>query len=141
MSVTTTLHINFRGDAKPALEFYHSVFGGDLTLVPYGDAPAGQGPDQGDQIIWGQVLSPNGFHIMAFDVRDSQSWSRGEIPFFVSLRGTDADETTGFWNALAESEGATIVEPFGPSAFSPLYGMVTDRFGVTWVVDVAVAWA
>lgn len=141
MSVTTTLHINFRGDAKPALEFYQSVFGGELTLVPYGDAPAGQGPEQSEHIIWGQVAAPNGFHIMAFDVRDGQQWDAGTIPFFVSIRGTDADEVTERWNALARSEGATVDQPFGPSAFSPLYGMVTDRFGVTWVVDVAVAWS
>ena len=140
MSITSTLHINFRGDAKEALEFYHSVFGGDLTVVPYGDAPLGQGAGQAEDVVWGQVLAPNGFHIMAFDVRDAQSWNPGEIPFFVSLRSTDADEITGFWNALADSEGATVDEAFGPSVFSPLYGKVTDRFGVTWVVDQMVAW-
>lgn len=71
---------------------------------------------------------------MAYDVRDSQSWNPGEIPFFHSLRGTDAEEITGYWKAL--SERATIDEPIGPAVFSPLYGKLTNRFGVTWIIDV-----
>ncbi|WP_123732629.1 hypothetical protein [Rathayibacter sp. PhB152] len=43
--------------------------------------------------------------------------------------------------ALAESEGAVVHVPFGPSVFSPLYGELTDRFGVTWIIDVVVPWA
>jgi PhnB protein len=42
--------------------------------------------------------------------------------------------------ALAESEGVTIHVPFGPSVFSPLYGKLTDRFGVSWIIDVVAPW-
>ena len=134
MSVTSTLHVNFRGNAREALEFYHSVFGGDLVIAPYGDVPAGQGAGQSDQVAWGQVEAPNGFRVMAYDVQDGRSWDPGEIPFYHALRGTDADEITGYWDALAR--GATIEEPLGPAVFSPLYGKLTDRFGVTWIIDV-----
>ena len=137
MTVTTTLHVNFRGNARQALEFYHSIFGGDVVLVPYGDAAAGQS----EQIVWGQVLAPNGFHLMAYDVQEAKSWDPGVIPFYLALRGTDPDEITTLWNALAQSDGAVVDEPFGPSEFSPLYGKVTDRFGVTWIIDVMVAWS
>ncbi|RZT84742.1 PhnB protein [Pseudonocardia sediminis] len=134
MAITNTLHINFRGDAREALEFYHSVFGGDIIAVPYGDMPSGQGPGQADQIVWGQVSAPNGFQVMAYDVQDSLSWNPGENPFYHALRGTDAEEITGYFKAL--SEGATILVPLGPAVFSPLYGKLTDRFGVTWIIDV-----
>jgi PhnB protein len=43
MSVTTTTHLNFRGEARAALEFYQRVFGGDLTVISYRDA--GAAPD------------------------------------------------------------------------------------------------
>ncbi|MCV7431670.1 VOC family protein [Mycolicibacterium bacteremicum] len=138
MTLSSTLHINFRGNARKALEYYHSVFGGDIILAPYGDVPAGQGPGQADQIAWGQVSAPNGFRVMAYDVQDSKSWNPGEIPFYHSLRGSDAEEITRYWNAL--SEGSTIDEPLGPSQFSPLYGKLTDRFGVTWIIDVVPAY-
>lgn len=85
--------------------------------------------------MWGQVTSPDGFRIMAYDVPSSQPWSPGTAPFFVSVRGRDADEITGYWKRL--SEGSTVVVELGPAGWAPLYGMLTDPFGVTWVLDVA----
>lgn len=133
MSITTTVHLNFRGNARAALAFYQSVFGGDQTLVTYADAHAVTNPDEADQIMWGQVASDDGFHVMAYDVPSSKDWNPGTIPFFVSLRITDADVLTQRWEKLIE--GGTVISPLAPSGFSPLYGMVKDAFGVTWVAD------
>ena len=135
MSINVTNHLNFRGDARAALEFYRSVFGGDLALVTYQDAHNVQDPSEADQVMWGQVAAANGFRVMAYDVPSRTSWNPGEIPFFVSVRGDAADEITRHWEKL--SEGATIVQPLAPSGWTPLYGMLKDRFGVTWVLDVA----
>jgi PhnB protein len=138
MTIKSVVHLNFRGDAREALAFYHSVFGGDQMLITYKDAHGVQNLSEADQIIWGQVASEEGFHIMAYDVPSATAWNPGEIPFFVSVRGDDAAQLTGFWEKL--SKGGTIKQPFGPSGFSPLYGMVQDPFGVTWVVDLQVAY-
>ena len=70
---------------------------------------------------------------MAYDVPSATPWNPGEIPFFVSVRGDTAEQLSRYWEKL--SEGSAIVQPLGPSGFSPLYGMVKDRFGVTWVLD------
>jgi PhnB protein len=139
MTIKSVTHLNFRGDARTALAFYHSVFGGDQMLITYADAHAVTNPAEADQIIWGQVAAENGFHIMAYDVPAAKSWNAGEIPFFVSVRGDNADEISSYWTKL--SKGGTIVQPLGPSGFSALYGMVKDPFGVTWVVDVQAAYA
>ncbi len=138
MTIKSVVHLNFRGNARAALDFYHSVFGGDQMLITYADAHAVQKPAEADQIIWGQVASADGFHVMAYDVPSAQAWNPGEIPFFVSVRGDDADQLTGLWSKL--SAGGTIKQAFGPSGFSPLYGMVSDLFGVTWVVDLQVTY-
>jgi PhnB protein len=138
MSLQTTTHLNFRGDAREALEFYQSVFGGDLVTVTYADAGAVQDPAEADQVMWGQVAAPNGFRVMAFDVPAARPWDRGEAPFFVSVRTADAAELEPYWARLAE--GSTVLVDLGPAAWAPLYGMLTDRFGVTWVLDVAVAY-
>ena len=135
MSINVTNHLNFRGDARAALEFYRSVFGGDLAIVTYQDAHHVQDPSEADQVMWGQVAAANGFRVMAYDVPSRTSWNPGEIPFFVSVRGDAADEITRYWEKL--SEGATIAQPLAPSGWTPLYGMLKDRFGVTWVLDVA----
>lgn len=134
MTIKTTTHLNFRGQAREALAFYQSVFGGRQLLFTYADAHAVTDPAEADQVIWGEVASEDGFHVMAFDVPASRPWDKGTIPVFVSVRGDDADEVTGYWARLGE--GATVIQPLGPVGFSPLYGMVRDRFGITWVLDV-----
>jgi PhnB protein len=134
MTIVTTTHLNFRGDARGALEFYQSVFGGDITLVSYQDAQNVQDPSEADQITWGQVMGDNGFHVMAYDVPVRMSWEQGQNSFFVSIRGTSADEITSCWKGL--SEGATVVQELAPAGWAPLYGMLKDRFGVVWVLDV-----
>ncbi|GAA0924217.1 VOC family protein [Virgisporangium ochraceum] len=139
MSISTTAHINLRGTAREALEFYRSVFGGDLVAATYADAGAAQDPAEADQIIWGQVTSPDGFRIMAFDVPAARPWNPGEHAYYVSVRGTDAGEVTAYWKKL--SDGSTVLQDLAPSGWSPLYGMLTDRFGVTWVLDVAVGYS
>jgi PhnB protein len=139
MSVKTTPHLNFRGDARAALDFYHSVFGGHLMAVTYRDAGAAQRPEEADQIMWGQVAGENGFRVMAYDVPESLAWEPGAIPFFVSVRGDSEDELKGYWDSLAA--GATVIQPLGPAGWSPLYGMLKDRFGVTWVLDIEVAYS
>ena len=135
MTITTTTHLNFRGDARAALELYRSVFGGEITLVTYQDAHAAQDPAEADQIMWGQVRSDDGFQVMAYDVPVRLPYEQGVNPVFVSVHGTDADEITAYWKGLCE--GATVVQELAPAGWSPLYGMLRDRFGVVWVLDVA----
>ena len=84
MTVQTTTHLNFRGQAREALGFYASVFGGEQTIVTYGDLGAAQDPGQAAQVIWGQVVSPDGFRVMAFDVQPAKPWQPGENAFYVS---------------------------------------------------------
>ena len=142
--ITTTTHLNFRGDARAALEFYQSVFGGQIAAITFADAHNVQSEgglaaaDEAHQIMWGQVSGDNGFRVMAYDVPSALSYDAGDKPVFVSVRGDAEEEIAGFWERL--SDGATVVQPLGPSGWTPLYGMLTDRFGVTWVLDVAVAY-
>lgn len=135
MSITATAHINFRGDAREALEFYQSVFGGDLSIATYADIRSVEDPAQADQVAFGRLAAPNGFDIMAYDVQPSKPYSPGENAFYITLQGTDAEEIKTLWDALGNGADA-ILTPLAPAAFAPLYGMVTDRFGVTWIVGV-----
>lgn len=135
MTVSVTNHLNFRGDARAALEFYQSVFGGDITIVTYKDAQNVQNPSEANQVMWGQVAAKNGFRVMAYDVPSRMPWDQGKNAFFVSVRGDSDKEITALWEKL--SAGATVAQPLAPSGWAPLYGMLEDRFGITWVLDVA----
>ncbi|MCY1143693.1 VOC family protein [Actinoplanes sp. Pm04-4] len=134
MSVTTTAHINSRGQAREMLHFYAQAFRGEVTIATYTDIHAVEDPGQADQVAWGQVVASNGFRVMAYDVQPSKPFDAGENAYYLALRGDDATEIRRMWDGLAD--GATVLTSLGPAPFAPLYGMLTDRFGVTWIVDV-----
>ncbi|OZM77441.1 VOC family protein [Pseudonocardia sp. MH-G8] len=151
MSVNAVAHLNFHGEAREALEFYRSVFGGETTVATYGDFGAPEDAPGAEKVVFGQVVAPNGFRVMAYDVPGADG-PQGPAPatrrehgttvtterFFLSLRGETVEEVGGFWEGLA-AEG-TVIEAFGPSPWAPGFGMVTDRFGITWVLDVAASY-
>lgn len=146
MSITTTTHLNFAGDARAALEFYQSVFGGQTTVASYGDFGMPAELPGADRVVFGQLESADGFRVMAYDVpvgspephrgstRRDGGVTHSDESCFVSVRGDSLSEVQGYWAGL--SEDASIVEEFAASAWSPGFGMLTDRFGVTWILDV-----
>ncbi|SER02653.1 VOC family protein [Microlunatus flavus] len=134
MALTTTTHLNFDGDARAALDFYGQVFGAEPVVVTYAMAHSADQVDDPERVIFGQVETAAGFRVMAYDVQHGRAYDPGQHPFYVSVRADSEDEARGIWDRL--SVEATVVTPFGPSMWSPAYGMATDRFGVTWFVDV-----
>ena len=134
MPIKTVTHINLRGQARQALEFYHSIFGGDKAMTTYRQMGNVQDASDADNIVWGQVASDNGFSIMAYDVPSGMPWNQGENAFFISLRGDTAQEVAAYWEKL--SDGAKIVQALAPAPWTALYGMLKDKFGIVWVVDV-----
>ena len=133
-SVSAVIHLNFRGHAREALGFYQSVFGGEVALVSYKEAHSVTDEAEADQVMWGQVAADNGFRVMAYDVPSHTPWNPGQNAFLVALQAQTAGELSAYWDKL--SEGATVTAPLAPSQWSPLFGMLTDRFGVNWVLSV-----
>jgi PhnB protein len=149
MTITTTTHLNFRGTARQALEFYQGVFGGQITAATYGDVGMPADAPGADRIVFGRLDSESGLRLMAYDIpgedaadsagtagetRRENGLTFTDRTFFQSLQGETLDEVAAYWEGL--SAGAEIVEPLAASPWSPGFGMLTDRFGVTWVVDV-----
>lgn len=154
MTIKTTTHLNSRGTARQALAFYQTVFGGQLVAATYGDFGMPKGAPGADKIVFSQLENEDGFRIMAYDVPREDTTDAAAIAgtttrengvtitdrtFFQSVRGEMLEEVTGYWSTLAE--GAAIIEPLAASAWSPGFGMLTDRFGVTWVLDVQAEYA
>ncbi len=137
MSIQTTTHLNFRAQARNALAFYQSIFGGHLFIATHAQAYPAFAPEEADLVAFGQIESPDGFRIMAFDVPAARPFDAGTAAVFVSVRSTEADELSRYWAGL--SKEAIILQPLGPSGWAPLYGMLTDRFGVTWILDMVSA--
>ena len=129
-------YISFRDEARPALEFYQSVFGGELDLRPFADFEFAKSDNSDDdnKIMHGHLRTPNGMNLMAADTPASMEW-KGGTAISVTLSGDDKDEMTAYWKKL--SEGATIGEELAEAPWGDSFGMLTDKFGVDWMVNIA----
>ena len=167
MSVSTVAHLNFTGNARDALQFYHSVFGGQVMIATYAqvgvpqDSPAAdqavfrpvdpESPDA-DHVAFGMVAADDGFRLAAYDVfgQTGSGIAAPRVPgeagrraaglahtesFFLLLNGETLDELTTLWTKLGD--GGTVIQALAPASWAPAYGMLTDRFGVTWIFGLA----
>lgn len=134
MSIHLNPYLNFRGEAKEALEFYHSVFGGELILNRYDSIPGMMGEgDEGSKIMHGQLNTPDGLTIMAADLPESMADQPG-VPNgggSSCVWGEDTERITALWEGL--SQGAEIQVPFAKAPWGDTFGDLRDRFGVSWM--------
>jgi PhnB protein len=134
MSSRLNPYLGFRDDARQALEFYQSVFGGELTLGTFGEMHATEDASENDKIMHGQLETTAGYTIMGADTPNSMPYSETSN-ISVSLSGDDTDELHGYFDGL--SAGGTVLEPLTKAPWGDEFGMVTDRFGVTWLVNIS----
>ena len=135
MASTLNPYLHFTDNARQALEFYRSVFGGTLRLNSFGDFGAPQSADP-DLIMHGQLDTPGGFTLMASDTPPEMAGTPGTA-ISISLSGTDADELRGYWDKLVV--GGTVSMPLSAQAWGDEFGMCTDAFGIDWMVDIGPA--
>ena len=151
MAIQTTTHLNFRGQAREALDFYRTAFDGHAVINSYADFGMPAEAPGADKVVFGLVASDDGFRVMAYDIpgetggmiaggtatRRENSTTLTDQAMFVSITADSLEEAQARWDRLAD--GATVVEPLAASAWSPGFGMLTDRFGVTWSVGITAA--
>jgi PhnB protein len=134
MTVRLNPYLNFRDTAREAMTFYHSVLGGELTVSTFGDFHASEDPAEQDKVMHSQLETPNGLTIMAADTPNSMEYA-GQSGVSVSLSGDDESTLRGYWEGL--SEGGTVVMPFEKAPWGDTFGMFTDRFGTSWLINAA----
>ncbi|MET0888312.1 MAG: VOC family protein [Mycetocola sp.] len=127
-------YLNFQGNAREAMTFYRDIFGGELTLSTFGDFQATEDATQTDNIMHGELVTPNGLSLMGADLMEGQEYRQG-TNFSISLSGDDETELQGYWNGLVE--GGTITEPLVPAPWGDRFGMLVDRFGIPWLVNIS----
>jgi PhnB protein len=133
MATTLNPYIGFKDTARPALEFYKDVFGGELTMSTFGEFGAGDG-EAGNGIMHGQLQTEQGFTLMAADTPPGMDYQEGSS-ISISLSGDDSEELRRWWDRLS-ADGAVPV-PLEAQPWGDEFGMCTDRFGVTWMVNIA----
>lgn len=124
-------YLSFDGDARQAMELYRDVFGGELRLNTFGEF--GQPDADADKIMHGMLATPSGFTLMGADNPPGMTYSRGNN-FAVSISGEDEAELRGYWEKL--SSGGSVSVPLEKQMWGDVFGMCTDRFGVTWMINI-----
>jgi PhnB protein len=125
-------YLNFENTARQAMEFYRSVLGGELTVNTFGEY-GDEGPTK-DGVMHAQLETPSGFTIMASDAPPGMPLDEGSS-VSISLSGDDADELRGYWEKL--SDGAQVTMPLEKQMWGDEFGMLTDKFGMQWMVNIA----
>ena len=133
--MTTRLnpYLNFRDNARAAMDFYHSVFGGELTRSTFAEMQASEDPVDQDKVMHSMLVSDNGLVLMASDRPNSMGYTRGDN-HAVSLSGEDEAELRGYWDKLIV--GGTVTAPLEKAPWGDSFGMCDDKFGVAWLVNI-----
>ncbi len=134
--MTTRLnpYLGFRDSARPAMDFYQSVFGGELTRSTFAEMHASDDPAEQDKIMHSMLTTDSGFVLMAADTPNSMDWTPGNA-YSLSLSGDDEAELRGYWDKL--SAGGTVTVPLERAPWGDTFGMCVDQFGVNWMVNIA----
>jgi len=135
MSAILNPYLNFRGHAREALTFYQSVLGGQLNVMSFTDGGMPVADDEKDLVMHGQIDTDNGWTLMASDVPSHMSYAAGENNFSVSISGDDEALITGIFEKL--SDGGDVAQPLEKAPWGDTFGMLKDRFGITWLVNIS----
>lgn len=131
MTMQLNPYLTFAGNAAEAMAFYADVLGGSVQTMTFKDA----GMDV-DGVMHAALETPTGFHLSASDQFEGMGPAlvRGNN-IQISISGDDAGAMRGFWEGLGE--GGQVVMPLEKQMWGDVYGLVTDKFGISWHVNIA----
>lgn len=126
-------YISFKDTARDAMEFYQSVLGGELFFSTFGDMGDPEAANA-NGIMHSSLQTPAGFTLFASDTPDGMDYHPG-TNIAISISGTESDELKGYWDKL--SADATVTVPYAKQMWGDEFGMLIDKFGISWMVNVS----
>jgi PhnB protein len=130
----TDLHLVFPGKCREAFAFYEKTFNTKVQFtMTFGEAPEGSPiPPDSKDLIMHTAMPLGGITLMGCDAPKGREAALGG--FQISISDPSTDEVKRIFDEL--KEGGSVQMPVGPTFWSPLFGMCTDKFGVGWMVSV-----
>lgn len=129
-------YLFFGGRCEEALEFYKSALGAEVEyLMRFKESPEpsppGMAPDD-----WGEKIMHASFRVGGSTLMASDGCEKGSgfTGFSLSVTVPSVEDAEKTFAALAD--GGEVTMPLEKTFFSPRFGMLTDRFGVGWMVNV-----
>ena len=128
-------YLSFKDNARQAMAFYQSVFGGQLHLQTFGEAHASEDPADANRIMHAELAADNGILFFGSDIPSHMAHHTGANNISMSLTGEDEAELRGYFEKL--SAGGTVSVPLAKASWGDSFGMFTDKFGVDWLVNIS----
>ena len=136
MATRLNPYLHFQGNAREAMEFYRGVLGGDLVATTFAEGGVPHDPADADKVMHAQLETANGQTLMAADSPTGQpTGATGFAGVSMSLSGEDHADLSGYWEKLRE--GANVLQPLETAPWGDAFGMLVDRFGVTWFMNIS----
>lgn len=135
MAAKLVPYLNFNGNTREAMEYYKSIFGGELTMTTFGESSSTGDPEL-DKGIMHSELKSDGIHIMASEGMPGTPVESGN-DVSLSLFGAKEDAETLREYFAKLSEGGSVTVPLAPAPWGDEFGMCNDRFGKKWLVNIA----
>jgi len=129
-------YLSFKDDAREAMEFYQSVFGGKLDVSTFKEYQASQDPSEDDKVMHARLETEGGILLMGADTPSSMEYSPG-ARISMSLSGEDEAELRGYWDKLRD--GGTETMPLEKAPWGDTFGMLRDKYGIAWLVNITAA--
>jgi len=137
MTVTLNPYLHFNGGkAREVMEFYKSVFGGELKVSTYGEFPNPSVTDDVKDQVMHAVLETPHLQLMASDSGPMGEGTVGDN-VSLSLSGDDEAVLTKYFEGL--SDGGKVTVPLATQQWGDTFGMVTDKYGMNWMVNITKA--
>ena len=132
MSSTLSTYFALPGNTAEAMEFWHSVFGGDLTILRYGDMPMEGLPFEPDpNAVAHSSLRFAAGEIAGSDVMDDKEYPVRDTAYSMLYSAETPEEARELFEKMLGG-GGTVGMPLEVAPWGDLYGQVFDRFGVMW---------
>ena len=127
-------YLSFRDNTRQAMEFYKTVFGGKLAMETFKEYHASQDPSEDDKIMHASLQADNGVTFMAADTPNGMEYRPG-TNYSMSLSGDNEAELKNYFQKL--SAGGNITMPLEKAPWGDTSGMITDKYGVNWMVNIS----
>lgn len=131
MQTSLVPYLTFNGNCREAMSFYQACLGGELELMPFGEAPM-ELPAGSELLIMHAVLKKDDLNLMASDSMPDQPVNFGNN-VSLSLNCQSKEEADAYFQAL--SAGGTITMPLEVTFWNAYFGMLVDKFGVCWMFN------
>ncbi len=142
MSTTLTPYLSFEGNTREAFKFYEEALGANIkTMMSYADMPAPAAPSEGcanagapsgNGIMHACLALPGGAMLFAGDTPPGMPFE-GVKGVMIALQFDTDDQAHSAFHAL--SQGGQVTMPMAPAFWAKTFGMLTDRFGISWAVN------